>query len=150
MHSAPSVTYPVGRSRMARRLVLGLWCLGACGVLAWCLQVQGAPTQTAVLLLALLGSAFGAASAARLDNPAELRWDGQHWSTEGPRALAQAAATVHLDLQSLLLVRLRAPERPAQWLWLDRSTFPARWLDLRRALHARASGERAPVGEAAP
>jgi toxin CptA len=136
MHSAPSVSYPVGRSRLARRLLLGLWGLGAAGVIAWCLQFSGAPWRTGLLLAALLVAGIAARRAGGLGEGVQLQWDGQQWSCTGSRQLGGAAASVHLDLQSLALVRLCAPEQSAAWLWLDRDACPARWLDLRRALHA--------------
>jgi toxin CptA len=39
-----------------------------------------------------------------------------------------------LDLQSLLLLRVRNPDGAHRWLWVQRSSDPARWNDLRRAL----------------
>ena len=42
MHSAPSVNYPVGQSRGARRLLLSIWFLGAAGMALACLQSGGA------------------------------------------------------------------------------------------------------------
>ncbi|HSV58345.1 MAG TPA: hypothetical protein VLJ19_05545 [Variovorax sp.] len=148
MHSAPAVSYPVGRSRLARRFVLSLWSLGAAGVVAWCLQFSGPPWRTALLLVALLVAGMAAWRVVRLGEGTQLQWDGQQWSCAGSWQLTGASASVHLDLQSLLLVRLHAPGQAAAWLWLERGAFPARWLDLRRALHAAAPARPAPTGAA--
>ncbi|MDM0114308.1 hypothetical protein QTI66_19295 [Variovorax sp. J22R133] len=143
MHNAPSVTYPVGRSRNAIRLVLGLWLLGACGVCAWCwgqsAMTADAWCKPAALLGALMMAAWGAWRSVRLGEGLSLHWDGQHWSAEAGASLRAARATVHLDFQSLMLVRLAEPDRNSVWVWLERAAMPQRWLDVRRALHAQVS-----------
>jgi hypothetical protein len=64
----------------------------------------------------------------------------------GDVPLRSARASVALDLQSLLLVRLEEPARARRWVWVDRQALPERWLDLRRALHARVvPGDAAPA-----
>jgi toxin CptA len=136
MHNAPSVSYPVGRSRLAPRLLLGVWAVGAAGVAAWSWQFSGAPWRTGLIVAALLLAGMAAWRAARLGEGAQLLWDGQHWTCSGSVQRAGAQAFVHLDLQSLMLVRLCAPGRGAAWLWLERGAHPSRWLDIRRALHA--------------
>jgi hypothetical protein len=135
MHSAPSVSFPVGRSRIARRLLWCIWALGAAALVAWCVQFNGSPLRTAVLAAVLLLAAAAARQASRLGEGAFLEWNGQHWSCRGSATLGSAAATVHLDLQSLMLVRLQEAGRRAVWFWAERNFLPARWLDLRRALH---------------
>ena len=150
MHSAPSVSFPVGRSLLARRLLWTTWGLGAAAFATWCIQFGGEPWRTALLALVLAGSAAGASRAARLGEGVSLQWDGLHWSCAGGNAdLGDATPVIHLDLQSLMLVRLHQPGRGAAWLWLERPAFPSRWLDLRRALHAAAPSQGA-SGAAVP
>jgi len=137
MHSAPSVSYPVGRSRLVRSGVLVVWLLGVLAACGWWLQTDGAAWQRAVLALALLAAAVGAGRACRLGEGLRLRWDGRQWCAEDARrCLQRASVTVHLDFQSLMLVRLRAPGERAAWLWLQREADPAQWRALRRAVHA--------------
>lgn len=138
MHSAPSVIFPVGRSRMARQLLWAAWGLGAAALAAWCVQYGGEPWRTVLLAVVVLLSACAAWAASRLGEGTQLQWDGMHWSCTGGVQLGGAGVTVHLDLQSLVLVRLHENGRFAAWLWLERSSCPALWLDLRRALHAAA------------
>ena len=134
---------------MARRLLLSLWGLSASGVAAWCLQFSGAPWRTALLLAAMLVAGIGAWRAARLGGEGiQLQWDGRHWSCTGNCQRAGARAVVHLDLQSLLLVRLYEPGQAAAWLWLERDACPACWLDLRRALNASVPARTASTGTA--
>lgn len=146
MHSAPSVSFPVGRSRLAPRLVWAAWGIGVAMLAAWCAQFDGAPWRTALLASAVLLAAVAALRAARLGEGIRIHWNGQHWSCDGAVRFDSAVATVHLDLQSLMLVRVHEAGRGAAWLWAERAAFPTRWLDLRRALHACA-GARLPVDE---
>ena len=58
MHNAPSVSYPVGRPRLAGLLAAGLWLLGA-GVTALWLHQADAPgwrQGVAALALAAIGA----------------------------------------------------------------------------------------------
>ena len=85
----------------------------------------------------------------RRDGASTLHFDGLAWSLNGAdpaRSVRAGRAAVALDLQSLLLVRLTEPGRARRWIWLDQSTVPERWRDLRRALYARAPAAE-PAGE---
>jgi len=73
-----------------------------------------------------------------------LQFDGQAWtlgqtakSFSGPLALS-VPPEVLLDLQVHLWVRIVPIGHSAQWLWLERSSQPERWMDLRRAVYSRA------------
>ena len=145
MHSAPSVNYPVGRSRYAELLLLLLWTLGVCGVTVAC--VLAASFDWRQGMLALSAGVAGVAAwtgMLRCADPADLSFDGQHWSISGNGTLRTARASVALDLQSLLLVCLAEPARGRRWIWLDRQAMPERWRDLRRALYSRAPSVGAP------
>ncbi|AMO22107.1 hypothetical protein GCM10027034_24050 [Ramlibacter solisilvae] len=143
MHNAPSVNYPVGRSRLQGALLAAAWTAGALAVAGWAWQVQPAPGRAVPALLAvLLAGAFAARRWIRGPRGV-LAWDGQFWCwTVGDTAL-QAHPEVVLDLQQAILLRLGAG-RGAQWLWLERRAAPARWDDLRRAVYARARTEGLP------
>ena len=143
MHGAPSVSYPVGRSRIADRLLLLLWICGACCAAAACLRLGKADWR------------FGAAGGQRprrgrgglgefaAPRPAsDLNFDGLHWSIPGAAGLHAADARVALDCQSWLLVRLAEPRRARRWVWLERRALPERWQDLRRAVYSRARSGR--------
>jgi toxin CptA len=138
MHSAPSVNYPVGRSRYARRLLVSLWALGVASATLASLQADGFDWRQAMLALsAVVAGAAAWTGLLQSSAPGELAFDGRHWSMSGGVPQRSARASVTLDLQSLLLVRLEAPARSRRWVWVDRQALPERWLDLRRALHAR-------------
>jgi toxin CptA len=135
MHNAPSVSYPVGRPRLAGLLAAGLWLVGASATALWLQQVDAPGWRQGVAATAL--AVIGAwALRCWLRSPSgELRWDGAGWT--GPAGAAGGALVVALDLQRMLLVRWQAPASP-RWLWLERSRCPQRWLDLRRAVYSRA------------
>ncbi|MDH6590874.1 toxin CptA [Variovorax sp. TBS-050B] len=140
MHSAPSVNYPVGRSRGATRILIAAWALGACCAGISCYLFDGAAWRQVLLVLSVLFSGAAAALALRSDGAAELRFDGLCWSLAGSdpgRSVHAARAVVALDLQSLLLLRLVEPGRAARWVWAEQRAMPERWRDLRRAAYAR-------------
>ena len=150
MHSAPSVSFPVGRSRFASRLVAGVWLLGAAAFVAWCLEYSGAGWRTAALVVLLLVAGLGVRRATRAGEGSLLKWDGQLWSCSGKLCFGNATMTPQLDFQSLMLVRLQEQGRRTAWLWLDRAFDPTRWLDLRRAVHASAAVRRAASSSSIP
>lgn len=140
MHSAPSVTYPVGRSRGATRILIATWALGACCAGLSCYLFDSAGWRQLLLVLSVLFSGIAAALGLRSDGAGVLHFDGLHWSLTGTdrgRAVHAARASVALDLQSLLLVRLTQPGRAARWIWIEQRAMPERWRDLRRAVYSR-------------
>jgi hypothetical protein len=141
MHSAPSVTYPVGRSRGATRILVVLWTLGACCAGASCYLFDSAGWRQLLLVLSVVFSGVAAGFGLRRDGAAVLHFDGLCWSLTGAdpsRGVRAARVTVALDFQSLMLVRLAEPGRPQRWIWLEQQTLPERWRDLRRAVYSRA------------
>ena len=143
MHSAPSVTYPVGRPQLAAVLASCLWLAGLASVLAWGFQAGSAGWRQAAAALVLAASG-GWALRSWLRSPAgELRWDGLEWTV--PRGGTTLVLNVALDLQHVLLVRCPA-SGPAGWLWLERRRCPQRWLELRRAVYSRARPQAPPPG----
>ncbi len=145
----PSVQYPVGRTRLlgaalqalaaAGWVVLALWAVQGAGGVPWRVALAGA------LCLACNGCAL---HFWRRLPQGVLHWDGQHWYFEnrsegrgagrGPGAApTEGAPEVLLDLQNHLALRWRSALGRSGWLWLTRASDPARWADLRRAVHAR-------------
>jgi toxin CptA len=147
MHSAPSVSYPVGRSRLGATLMLGAWVLGAGAAAWWWAQVQPATWRAMAAAGLLLASGVAAGWSWACTPRSTLAWDGDSWSWSGQQD-ASGTLEVVLDLQRLLLVRWRSPAG-AGWLWLERPALPARWDDLRRAVYSRA-GPEAPPGAQSP
>ena len=141
MHSAPSVNYPVGRSRGATRILVVLWVLGACCAGVSCYLFDSVGWRHLLLVFSVVFSGAAAGFGLRRDGAATLGFDGLHWSLRGAdpaRAVHAAQATVALDLQSLLLVRLSEAGRGRRWVWLEQRAMPERWRDVRRAVYSRA------------
>src|SRR5262245_43621400 len=104
MHAAPSVNYPVGRSRFAGALLAGLWATALAALLAWHWQAA-APAWQRLAGFALLAACGALAGWGWRRAPAgTLGWTGAGWLWNGrPGRLALA-----LDLQSRLLLRWQA------------------------------------------
>jgi toxin CptA len=149
MHSAPSVTYPVGRSRGATRILIATWALGAACAGLSCYLFDSAGWRQLLLVLSVLLSGLAAGLGLRSDGAGVLNFDGLGWTLTGAhpgRAVHAARAAVALDLQSLLLVRLTQPGRASRWIWVEQRAMPERWRDLRRAVYSRAPSA-SPAGE---
>ena len=143
MHSAPSVSYPVGRSRFAAALLLAAWLLGGAVIALWWWQSQspGWRLSAAWLVLAAAG-AFAAWNWWR-SVPGTLAWDGQNWNWSGEPRAQTAVLEVSLDLQNCLLLRWTSGD-VSGWLWLERTGRTECWDDLRRAVYSRARPEALP------
>jgi hypothetical protein len=138
MYSAPSVSYPVGRSRIGRAILWTIWAAGACCVYGWRYQINSNDVRWAVVLGLFAVASFALAWALRPQAARVLRWDGAFWSLSGVQAMGMAEASVALDLQGTLLLRLQEAGRGTQWIWADRAAAPERWNAMRRAVYCRA------------
>lgn len=146
MHSAPSVSYPVGRSRDASLLLGALWAVGACCAGAALYPFAHMGWRQVFLVASVV---MTATAARRTLGPAlalDLVFDGQDWSLSGQDVRKVARLSVLLDLQFLMLVRLDEPAQRARWLWLERRARPERWQDLRRAVFSHALSSSDPAG----
>ena len=155
MRGAPSVSVPVGRSRLG--LYLMAW-LSGLGVLTWLSWVLASPSPGRQALVAFVMAVCGAwAWHSQRRTPAGvLHWSGKAWFLLGPAAqmLAPAQAggelpgrevpgdglevevAATLDLQSVLLLRVSANENHlVGWWWLTRGEDAAHWQAVRRAVH---------------
>jgi toxin CptA len=137
MHYAPSVTYPVGRSRFALALAAGLWLAGAAALAGWLAGSAGWSWRHGAGLAALLGAgAFALAGWLRAP-VGELSGSGDSW-TWGEDLPGRVEAV--LDLQGRMLLRWHAAAGGAAlWLWVERKHAPRRWDALRRAVYSRAT-----------
>ena len=136
MHSAPSVSYPVGRSRFALLLVVLAWLAGAAGIVAWRLQVPASLLHSlAVAGVAVAGGAIAWRGWARSPT-GMLSWDGTAWTWSAPAGAEPGSVQAVLDIQRVMLLRWQAG-RTTRWLWLERAMQPPSWDDLRRAVYSR-------------
>ena len=143
----PAVLYPLRRNSVLGVSLVALLLVGAAGLLGWALQGAAAtesshPPGWAALALWVL-AASSALHFWRHQRAGALRWDGQSWVIElerpGFSSLSLSSSPqVLLDLQSHLWVHARVADGGSVWLWLDQSSQPERWWDLRRAVYSRA------------
>lgn len=144
---APAVQYPLGRSRLLG-VVLGTLLVAGAGLLvAWILQgVQPLSQGRAAVAGACvwIAAVAGALHFWRRQFSGKLCWDGQTWVLEGDPLgstvwVLDGPPMVQLDLQTHLWVCAFPSGRCRIWLWLERSSQPQRWMDLRRAVYSRAT-----------
>ena len=147
MRSAPSVSYPVGRSVSSGLLRLVLWLAGAGVAVLWLATGQADAARAAAAAMALAASGAWAAWSWRSERAGLLAWDGARWVFQADGQEEPGALHAALDVQSVLLVRWSA--RREGWFWLERSRDPARWDALRRAVHSPAFADPQRGAEAA-
>lgn len=137
MHSAPAVTYPVGRCHIQTGLTLALWGLGAVVSVLWIRDAGriGWPQGLAVLF-GLLSAALALRSLLKAPE-GTLRWDGQQWGWQTGRDSLGGTVRPTLDLQHWVLLEFRPQAGRPIWLWVARTNEPTRWDALRRALWSR-------------
>lgn len=137
MHSAPAVSYPVGRSSFYCAVLAGLHGLGACVLLAWAVNTDTPRLGHLLGGLLWLSSLVLALWSWRHTPSGTLTWDGQQWIWTLGDLSHPVTLRVTLDLQHLMLMQLRAQDASTQWVCLARSAAPARWRACRRAVFAR-------------
>ena len=152
MHAAPSVTYPVGRSRFAGVLLALLWLAGLAGAVAFWLQ-SAAPGWRQGLAVAAVaaGGAFALAGWLRASS-GSIAWDGAGWRREQGAQTTTGHPELALDLQRRMLLRWVPDGGRTAWLWVERNAAPSHWAALRRAVYSRANtgapqGAEPPVAE---
>jgi toxin CptA len=137
MHSAPSVSYPVGRSRLAAGLLLMAWLLGTVAVTLWWVEVRALGWQRGASVVLVLAAGLWAAWSWWRAPAGALSWDGENWCWAAAGQGGAGVVAVGLDLQHWLLLRWTGAGVP-RWLWLERARHVERWDDLRRAVYSRA------------
>ena len=150
MHNAPSVSFPVGRSRFQGWLIGLLVGLGALSVFAWSVQADSLGwRQWLAASLCVTTSIWNIWSWWRCP-VGSISWDGVAWCwTVGERSVVVLPEMV-LDLQFAILLRLPTTEETGvTWLWLDRATNSLRWMAVRRAIYSRARPNVDPLADAA-
>ena len=152
----PPVSYPLGRSAAFAVVLVSLLVLGFCALAGWSLHGAGtasSPKFVAWIFWCLAG--VGALQCWRGQFCGALRWDGLHWhlldpDPKGVPWALSAPPEVLLDMQTRLWVSVLPAGRSRIWLWLERSSQPERWMDLRRAVYSRARPGADNADETAP
>jgi hypothetical protein len=147
MHAAPSVSFPVGRSRFAASLLAALWLAGLAAAVAWWAQASAPGWRQALAFAAVAGCGLAALALWLRSAAGIVRWDGSGWSWEEGTQPGQAGhPELALDLQRHMLLRwvpvaaAGAPRRGrTRWLWVERNAAVSHWDALRRAVYSRAT-----------
>lgn len=135
MHSAPAVTYPVGRCRFHAGLLAGLLVMGAGVLVTWVQHDDAIAMRHAAAGLLWLICALAVVRLWWRSPTGSLTWDGQLWTWAGEGGEPYPVAlSMTLDSQTALLLRLQADGAPSLWVWLEQRRAPARWLPCRRAV----------------
>ncbi len=141
MHSAPSVSYPVGRCAFQRRCWLGLLLCAWVVLGVWSYQQPFNVAMAWSGLCAVTAAVLGWAS---LQHIGTLSWNGQVWCLHGRGDAWEdelGMLQVVLDVQEALLLRWQPASDTLHaqpvWLWLGVEQSPACWQDLRRAVYQR-------------
>jgi toxin CptA len=154
MHSAPSVTYPVGRCAVHGAVLAVLSALGllALGLLVALWPLAGAAWLWAGGAVWLLWSVW-ALHSWWCSPCGQLQWDaratsatalpgersgGWRWHRADLFAADLERVEWVLDAQRTLLLRLHPRDERVRWVWLEFRRDPGHWDDLRRALTSHA------------
>lgn len=138
-HNAPPVVYPVKRSSAFGWCLLVFWAAGACVLVLWVQDSAALGWRTAVAPVVAVGTSLAALASWRASCCGQLAWDGQYWHWDSPGDLSsseQSKLSVIVDAQSALLLVVEAVSGATHWLWVERSSQPERWTDLRRAVYS--------------
>ena len=145
MDRAPSVVYPVGRTRALAWVLAVL--AGSGAVLLFSVlfrplaHVQRAPAAI-VLIVSWLGAAAAMWQFWRRQRRRQLRWDGECWFVVAPTDAVEqggggARVEVRWDAQRWMLLWFRpVGSSRGTWLWAQASVDPQRWHLLRCALYS--------------
>jgi hypothetical protein len=134
MHSAPAVSFPVGRSRFQGWTIAWVSLGSAVVGLTWSANLPELGWRQALFTLIYLVSSGLATALWRRTPAGTLRWDGMTWTWKSDKAMVTGALTVHLDFQFVLLLSLRPATGGRRWLWPERRWAKMDWHDLRRAV----------------
>lgn len=134
MHRAPPTGYPANQTQVALIPVSIVWALGLSVFVFWVGSNQVSATSAAVAGGLVLAAGVVALRSVAATSPTLLQWDGKvwTWSPDGPGDAGEMLCV--LDLQRMLLLRLRAGDGRPCWFWVIRSGPGVPWDSFRRAV----------------
>jgi len=137
MHGPPAAAWKSGAAKRPGWILAALLGIATLALFFFIARQGFGPAS--LLLLALLPiSGVTAWSGLRHSAVGHLRWDGAQWHWAGRHEYHVTDVTCLLDLQQVLLLRLRCEDGPGMWLWLESNRMDAAWLAMRRAVVAGA------------
>ena len=139
-HSAPAVVYPIGRSRFQFWFSWILRLAGLLLVLLWFLSTRRLDWRIGLGCAVVLVSGWALRQGwHNADNGGQLAWDGHCWrweSIQDQTVSGELELSVIVDLQQTMVVMLHSRNRSRLWFCAERSAFPERWMDFRRAVYS--------------
>jgi toxin CptA len=149
-HSAPAVVYPIGRSRSQYWFSWILWLAGLLLVLLWFSSTRRLDWRIGLGCVAVLGSGWALRQGWRnAASGGQLVWDGSCWRWESIKdqtVSGELELSVVADLQRIMVVMLDGGSGRRFWFCPERSAFPERWLDFRRAVYSVRKTQGGPAG----
>ena len=139
MHSAPSVTYPVGRSHFQGWLIGLTGVIGMLTDLLWLHQVDLIGWRQGLFATVLIFSFVVAFHAWHRSPQGVLKWDGQSWHWISGEVTYCGVVAAHLDFQKFVLLSLHMETGKRLWLWPERQADVTCWNALRRSIFSRSS-----------
>jgi toxin CptA len=134
MNNAPAVSYPVGRSRFQVGLLALAVLGGALAGLLWLLAPGVVGWRQWLMAVSVLCAGVSAFEVWRRTANGVLRWDGHGWCCTPAVEPMCGDLTVHVDLQSQLVLSLRTDRGRRVWLWPERRSDAVHWNALRQAV----------------
>lgn len=108
-------------------------------MLLWYINTMRFDWQIVVGSATVLVSAWKLRTVWQNETAGRLVWDGSCWRWESvmaSKASDELKLVVVADLQRLLIVMLDEKTGSRSWLCAERSAFPERWMDFRRAVYS--------------
>ena len=136
MHSAPAVSYPVGRSHVQAVFLTFIVLVALVTSACWLASALWGWRQGLMAVVLCLSALF-AWQAWRGTPQGTLIWDGDTWCFSGAQSSVVGAMSVPLDFQFILLLRLTPLSGRPLWLLAERTRHEPLWLPLRRAVFSR-------------
>lgn len=130
------VDYPAGPSPWLSRVWLVIWSFALSMQVLWLLESERGDWRPWCGIALTAMAAAVALRIGRIASDGNLLWDGDAWWWGHAALRTRGVVTCELDVYSLMLLCFVSDKGPRVWLVLGRSADPARWLDLRRAVHA--------------
>ncbi|TFY96506.1 hypothetical protein [Ramlibacter rhizophilus] len=153
MRSAPSVTYPVGRSLWCAGVLAGVWLLALANLVLWMLLGPAPGARQALVALVLLACVPLSLHAWRTQLRGELDWDGAAWHLRTGGDPVPIRLDRVWDAQRWMVLRWRGPEGQSgstRWVWLAQGLDTEVWQAFRRAVYFSAGAQAQSASARAP
>lgn len=133
------MVYPIGRSRLQFCFSWILWLVGLVLMLLWFSSTRRLDWRIGLGCAAVVLSGWALWQSWRTVAAGQLAWDGVCWrweSIKNQSVWGELKISVIADFQQIMVVMLEGGNGSRFWFCAERSAFPARWTDFRRAVYS--------------